>query len=141
MSDEIDLTRYPPPPDEQPWALALKILVSLMPYGSGPASLLLSVLVPATGKVQIAWLEYLGLSLLDLREQVDIHKTRLDNNEIQLQVLDQALNEYVERQKFWRLSSVQPQSLSATRNARSGKCCATSSFITPSPIPLKMICN
>lgn len=100
MSDEMDLTSYPSSSNEQSLALGLKIAAAILPFGSGPASLLVSTLFPEVGKVQIAWFESLGEAILALRQRVETHNTRLNAHEGHLQTLQQALDEFVQRPEF-----------------------------------------
>jgi hypothetical protein len=55
MGDEIDLTTFPSPPSsKRVAAVAVQIAGALLPYGSGPAAVLLSALLPELSKDRIA---------------------------------------------------------------------------------------
>jgi len=64
MSEEMDLTNFPSSPKKAVEAIALQIAASLLPFGSGAAGVLLSALMPELNNDRVAWLEYLGASLL-----------------------------------------------------------------------------
>ena len=87
----MDLTRFPTSTKREVGGVVLQLLASCLPVGSGAAGVLLSALLPELSNDRIAWLEYLGASLLG-------HEERLEAHEGRLQALD--LDEMVQRPEF-----------------------------------------
>lgn len=77
MGEELDLSTFPDSDRKTLSATLLQILASFLPFGSGAAGALLSALMPELNDDRIAWLEYVGSSLLQANERLDVHERRL----------------------------------------------------------------
>lgn len=133
MNNEADLRTYPPSDSTHPAVFAAKIVAAVMPFASNTTSLILSTFFPEVGRVQIAWFERLGASILDLRQQVSAHELRLDTVDERLQELQKALDEYLQRPQF--LAAVLRTTDQAVRDPLQKKWEAYSNIVLQNTVP------